>query len=281
MAIFSHERHHWAYTWIPLFTAFIWFGTLVSMLITWAATGTPHYASMDGNIPYISDIGASYLKPLFVTGCCITAAGFVLCLLLERFLRNHGRLVDNFRRRERVFAWLAVLGSIIGGAGLILLSVFDTLRHPSLHRLFLLIFMVGVALSALFTIIEFRWINKDFQGGAPRLRTAYMMKGGIALTLIALAIAFGGTLYGKSTASTDAAAVLEWTIAIGYTLYLLTFWYDLRLSKGRHRGELSADRLMAQQAVPGRASLGNGNYRPSADSRATAAGAQPMHNHRY
>jgi hypothetical protein len=90
------------------------------MIITWAATGTPHYASMDGNIPYISDVGASYLKPLFITGASITAVGFVASLFVERILRSHGRLIENFRKRERVFSWLAILGSIIGGAGLIL-----------------------------------------------------------------------------------------------------------------------------------------------------------------
>jgi hypothetical protein len=62
------------------------------MLITWGATGRPHYPTEGGNIPEISDVGASYLKPLFVTGCSITAVGFVLCLLAERVLRNHGRL---------------------------------------------------------------------------------------------------------------------------------------------------------------------------------------------
>ena len=33
--------------------------------------------------------------------------------------------------------------------------------------------------------------------------------------------------------------MLEWTIAFGYTFYLLTFAYDLRLSKGVHKYELS------------------------------------------
>jgi hypothetical protein len=58
------------------------------------------------------------------------------------------------RRREKVFNALAVLGSVVGGAGLILLSIFDTKRHMQLHRGFLLMFMVGVALSAIFTCIE-------------------------------------------------------------------------------------------------------------------------------
>ena len=60
------------------------------------------------------------------------------------------------RRRERVFSGLAILGSFIGGCGLILLSIFDTKRFTSLHRVFLLVFIVGVGLSAIFTVIEVR-----------------------------------------------------------------------------------------------------------------------------
>jgi hypothetical protein len=94
MAILAHEHHHWAYNWIPVFTAFIWFcklyiyvirgalsnqypAVLLSMLLTWVGTGTPHYVSMDGNIPYISDIGADFLKPWFVVACCITGMTYV------------------------------------------------------------------------------------------------------------------------------------------------------------------------------------------------------------
>jgi uncharacterized membrane protein YbjE (DUF340 family) len=58
------------------------------------------------------------------------------------------------RRREMVLSSLAILGSFIGGSGLILLTIFDTKRHRSLHRLFLLVFMLGVALSAGFTCLE-------------------------------------------------------------------------------------------------------------------------------
>jgi Co/Zn/Cd efflux system component len=113
----------------------------------------------------------------------------LLCMSRLRCSCALYRLVENFRTRERVFSWLAILGSVIGGAGLILLSVFDTDRHHNLHRIFLVVFMVGVALSAIFTILEFRWISKDFHG-VRRLRIAYIMKGVIATVLIALSIAF-------------------------------------------------------------------------------------------
>lgn len=82
---------HWYYVWIPILTAFIWVGTLLAMLITWLAQGRPHYVSMEGNIAYISDIGADILKPLFIVGCSITGVGLVLTLIVERWLRHRGR----------------------------------------------------------------------------------------------------------------------------------------------------------------------------------------------
>lgn len=82
---------HWYYVWIPILTAFVWEGTLLAMLITWLAQGRPKYVSMEGNIAYISDIGADILKPLFIVGCSITAVGFFLTLVVERWLRHKGR----------------------------------------------------------------------------------------------------------------------------------------------------------------------------------------------
>ncbi|KAG8991747.1 hypothetical protein FRB93_002593 [Tulasnella sp. JGI-2019a] len=150
------HRHHWAYVWIPLLTSFMWFSTVLALLITWLAQGRPHYVSMsDGQtIAYISDVAADILKPLFIVGCVFTAVGFFLSLFIERWLRHSGRLLPEHQKRERVMSALACFGAALGGCGLILLSIFDTKRHPSIHRLFLLIFVLGVALSAIFTVIE-------------------------------------------------------------------------------------------------------------------------------
>lgn len=35
----------------------------------------------------------------------------------------------------------------------------------------------------------------------------------------------------------------EWVIAIRYTLHLLTFWYDLHLSKSAYKGSTALERL--------------------------------------
>jgi len=219
------------------------------MIITWAAQGKPRYVSEDGTIPFISDIGADILKPLFIAICSVTAVSFVLSLIIERWLRHNGRLHPNMRRREKVFSILAIVGSLIGGAGLILLSIFDTKRHMKAHRAFLLVFIVGVALSAIFTCLEFRWLNKA-HARSRRLRASYKAKGTIATILILLSFAFGGTL-AKSVNNT--AAILEWIIGFGFTFYLLTFVFDLivfddvqSVDDNQH---LFNGRPMAQRAV--------------------------------
>ena len=46
-------------------------------------------------------------------------------------------------------------------------------------------------------------------------------------------------------------AILEWVIAFGFVFYLLTFYFDLRMSKGMHKGDLSKERLNEQFNRPG------------------------------
>ena len=46
------------------------------MLAAWAAEGHPHYQPGEGNIVYISDVGA-HLKPLFIS---ISSLVLFLCL---------------------------------------------------------------------------------------------------------------------------------------------------------------------------------------------------------
>ena len=94
-----------------------------------------------------------FSSPFLPFLCCVHVEEPMFILLTELNC-SFVRLIPNMRRRERVFSSLAILGSFFGGAGLILLSGFDTKRYTTLHRLFLLIFILGVGLSAIFTVIE-------------------------------------------------------------------------------------------------------------------------------
>lgn len=144
---------------LPVISALVWLGMLLGMLLHWIVdTDRRIYPSMErgGTIAYISDIGAQKLKPLFIAGSVITVVFLDLAFFAERWLRHRGRLVRNQSGGERVLVWLSILFAIIGAAGLILLSIFDTWRHKKLHDVFLLLFIGGYLLSAVFTCWEYQ-----------------------------------------------------------------------------------------------------------------------------
>ena len=235
---------------------------LVAMITVYYAQGKGPYFWQRSTIPYISDIGASFLQPLFIAGCSVTSACFVASLSIERLLRHHGRLHADLRRREKAFSWLAILGAVIGAVGLITLACRNDRDHKTEHDIFLLVFIVGVALSAIFTIVEFRWISKNYHW-VRKVRRAYVAKAFIAGILILAAIGYaicfkfargGGGAFRFPCpylrVRTDVcyvAAIIEWIIAFGFTFYLLTFVWDLRMAKGVRAGELKRERLLAMQ----------------------------------
>ena len=140
-------------------------GMLLAMLITWEAEGSPHYPSMSSNqhIAYISDIGAQGLKPLFIAGCVVTTVFLDLSFASERWLRHTGRLAKNLGKAEKVLSALAIVFAVAGTCGLILLSIFDTLHHPHLHDGFLLLFIAGYVISAIFICAEYQRLGVNFR----------------------------------------------------------------------------------------------------------------------
>lgn len=107
-------------------------------------------------IAYISDVAAGTLKPLFITGCVITTVLLDISFTADRWLRHKGRLVPNTTVGEKVLSGLTIFFAIVGTAGLILLSIFDTARYPRLHDVFLLLFIAGYVLSAIFICWEYQ-----------------------------------------------------------------------------------------------------------------------------
>lgn len=91
---------------------------------------------------YISDVGAQGLKPLFIAGSCVTVVFLDLSFLSERWLRHAGQLVPNKGKFDKACAIASICFSIAGALGLILLSIFDTLRHPNMHDGFLIMFLL-------------------------------------------------------------------------------------------------------------------------------------------
>lgn len=143
----------------PIVGGVVWLGTLLGLLLYWLLdAGRAHYASMaeTQHIAYISDVGAQELKPLFVAGCVVTSVLLSLSFAADRWLRHKGRLAPNTTRGEKVLSALAIVFAVVGTVGLILLSVFDTLRYQRQHSVFLLLFIVGYVLSAIFICWEYQ-----------------------------------------------------------------------------------------------------------------------------
>ncbi|KAK4943944.1 hypothetical protein LTR66_000288 [Elasticomyces elasticus] len=199
-------------------------GMLLGMLISWVMDGKPHYASMDPDqhIAYISDIGAQRLKPLFIAGSVITVVTFDLAFISERWLRHAGRLAHNTSKGQVVLSAFAIVAAVAGAAGLILLSIFDTLRHPHLHDIFLIVFIAGYIISAVFICAEYQRLGIKWRDHSV-LRNSFWIKLTFIFVELALAIAFGVS---QIKGNTNIAAILEWVIALIYFLYVISFILD-------------------------------------------------------
>lgn len=129
------------------------------MLCTWISKGEPYYQFMDAtnqHIVYISDIGAtSWGKPIFITTSAIMVVTFDLVFITERWLRHKAALAPNHSKKEKIMSALAILFSIVGAAGLILLTIFDTAHYPKVHDSMLGVFMSAAPkeyLSSFFSV---------------------------------------------------------------------------------------------------------------------------------
>lgn len=228
------------------------------MLIVWELEGHPHYASMSPNqhIAYISDIGAQGLKPLFITGCVVTTVFLDLSFASERWLRHTGRLAKNLGTAEKILSGLSMVFAVAGTAGLILLSIFDTLRHPKLHDGFLLLFIAGYVVSAIFICAEYQRLGIHFREHFI-LRFSFWVKLTFIIVEVILAIVFAATSFNKEQ---NVAGVFEWIVALFFTFYVLTFFIDLLPAARSKQEHTNIERMYMREAENGTAMMDGAGY---------------------
>ncbi|KAL2760583.1 hypothetical protein ACRALDRAFT_2024535 [Sodiomyces alcalophilus JCM 7366] len=174
-------------------------------------------------IAYISDVGAYRLKPLFITGCAVSAVFLNLSIFADRWLRHRGRLVPNASTGEKILTILSIVCAIVGGVGWILLAVFDTYNYTRLHRVFLLFFIIGYLLSAIFICWQYQRLSSKNRGHRA-LYISFWVKLAFIVVELALAIALAVTM--KSGVSNH-AAIIEWVVAAIFSFYIFSFAADL------------------------------------------------------
>lgn len=163
------------------------------MMIVWLTKGRPVYETMDQGqtIAFISDIGATGLKPLFIAGSTVSVVIFTLTFISERWLRHKGRLAHNTSVSQKVLSICAVVAAVVGSAGLILLTIFDTKRYPHVHDAMLVVFIAGFVIAAIFICAEYQRLGVVFREHSI-LRTSFWIK--LAFILIEIALVIGEPL---------------------------------------------------------------------------------------
>lgn len=142
---------HWA--WVPLFGFIFGCATIIALLVIWLAQGHPRYTQEESTVVYISDVGGDN-HALFIVLGTLTAIFFFASIFLDYRLRHTARIPVRVRRIERISAALSVIFAFICAVGCILLTIFDTFHHSTLHWTFAIIFFVALLLSGLFNMIE-------------------------------------------------------------------------------------------------------------------------------
>ncbi|GAP89168.1 putative frag1 dram sfk1 family protein [Rosellinia necatrix] len=215
-----------AYWVFPIISGLIWLATLLGLFLHWVIdTNERRYSSMEATqtIAYISDIGASELKPLFVVGCVLTTIFLDASFISDRLLRHKGRLVPNTSLGQKVLSGLSIFFAFVGTIGLTFLSGFDTAHYPRLHDVFLLLFILGYLLSAIFICWGFQRLGKKYRQHRI-LRFSFWVKLTFVLVEFALAIGFGVT---RARGDINSSAILEWVVALIFTFYVFSFVIDL------------------------------------------------------
>ncbi|KAH8084770.1 Frag1/DRAM/Sfk1 family-domain-containing protein [Filobasidium floriforme] len=221
------------YVLLPIISSLVWLGGLLALIGLWTSQGKPKYRGDEASVVFVSDVGAAN-HTLFICITVLTAVFYVLSLWAERWLRHMDRLPEDVRKRERVLDWLAIFFGTIGGIALIMLGVFDTFDYSTVHWSMTVIFIVGVAISAIFQSAEIFALKKDHPD-RQHLRRSAFIKVFVATTAIAAAITFAG-LYGACKGDADTprcnnitsgAAGVEWGLAFWLTFYILSLVLDL------------------------------------------------------
>lgn len=125
---------------------------------------------------------------MFIAMSAVTVVVFDISFIFERYLRHSGRLAPNTSTWQKVLSLLTIFFSICGAAGLILLTIFDTLHHHNLHDGFLVLFIAGYVLTAICCCWEYQRLGIHYRQHKI-LRVSFWVK--LAFIIIEVGLAIG------------------------------------------------------------------------------------------
>ncbi|KAJ5112457.1 Frag1/DRAM/Sfk1 [Penicillium argentinense] len=206
----------WAF---PLVSACTWLVTLFGMLGHWFMVGRPRYGRMefDQTVPFISDLAAQKLWPLFLIGSLVTTSFFGV---------SFHQFVQKKEHHSRALAYFSFFITLIGSLSLIMISVFDNIDFKHLHDVFVTIFITGYLIGAVAICIDYFYLMTLYGSERRILFASFFIKISFIITELAFILPFR-IMAGMHHAEKNAAAILEWATAFIFTGYILSFAVDL------------------------------------------------------
>jgi hypothetical protein len=200
---------------MSIISSVVWLATIVTLFGQWGKSGFIRYDGDDGEVAYISNVGAKF-KPGFILGTVTIGLSYFLTLLFIK-------LYYDFEIERRFFSLLSLLFCLIASVSLILLSIFDSINYKRAHYTFVGLFIVFTLLSAVLSIL-YRFKNDQFNW-VLALRALLI---GLYIPLIVVFIVTGAI--GGKTSRTNlksVAASIEWSLALLLVVYFGSFAIDL------------------------------------------------------
>ncbi|KIW01673.1 uncharacterized protein PV09_06856 [Verruconis gallopava] len=234
---------------VPIFSATVWLAMLLAMLLTWVVDGKPHLPTMDVGqvVPFISDIGAWKMKPVFIAMGTVTVVSFDLAFISERWLRHRGKLTPNTSVWQKTFAVISIIASVVGAAGLILLTIFDALHHPNVHDICLVLFIGGYVVSAIFVCAEYQRLGIHYRQFRI-LRISFWIKLAFILIEVGLAIGFGVATTNNNN-HRNTAGIFEWVVALVYSFYVMSYFLDFLPAFSKNGQTMTTEEMAMQDSA--------------------------------
>ena len=156
--VFGHDcRHPSKLRIFPLAAGIAWSSTLTILLARWLALGRPTYpGQVNPEIPFVSDIAAFTLQPVFIAGCAVTGvafAGTVFAVHHVRYSHDFYGLSDDDAGWRQSVSFVALFMGMFASVCLVCLSIFDTFENNDQHRYILMCTFGGLGLAAILTAV--------------------------------------------------------------------------------------------------------------------------------
>src|ERR1700733_14813611 len=131
----SSSWKHALFKFLGILTSIIaflaWLATIAALFGLWGRDHFIRYEPDDGEVEYISDVGARHKAP-FIVGTAVTGTFFVLTLIFSKIYFD----MQDRRIFKRVISTISIICGIIASISFLLLSIFDSINHKGAHYTF-------------------------------------------------------------------------------------------------------------------------------------------------